>query len=235
MIHKAWCIMEQVPNCFSMSSVKFQGHTGHTIADFDRNSAFPVCNSISKSPMAFKWYTELHVVKKRCPIILELIYQIWKIDDVDHIWARLLGRSQLLNPSDLPCSLEISNEDQLDQGRNRRQRTLSAFYMHWFLYDTEMHVCVTQICIIKQIQVIPILIFYCHIVKLLELDTIDDKLRICAGHVLKNGIWQVGHLSSRWPLVGFVCLHKLCVDAWFIFKCLADGMCHLHLHVYLMG
>ena len=26
----------------------------------------------------------------------------WKIDDLDKIWARLLGPSQLLNPSDLP-------------------------------------------------------------------------------------------------------------------------------------
>ena len=29
----------------------------------------------------------------------------WKIDDLDQIWARLLGRSQLSNPSDLPCYL----------------------------------------------------------------------------------------------------------------------------------
>ena len=28
----------------------------------------------------------------------------WTIDDLDQIWARLLGRSQLSNPSDLPCS-----------------------------------------------------------------------------------------------------------------------------------
>ena len=28
-----------------------------------------------------------------------------KIDDLDQIWARLLGRSQLSNPSDLPCWL----------------------------------------------------------------------------------------------------------------------------------
>ena len=28
-----------------------------------------------------------------------------KIDDLDQIWARLLGRSQLSNPSDLPCSI----------------------------------------------------------------------------------------------------------------------------------
>ena len=27
----------------------------------------------------------------------------WKIDELDQIWARLLGRSQLSNPSDLPC------------------------------------------------------------------------------------------------------------------------------------
>ena len=29
-----------------------------------------------------------------------------KIDDLDQIWARLLGRSQLSNPSDLPCFLK---------------------------------------------------------------------------------------------------------------------------------
>ena len=29
----------------------------------------------------------------------------WKFDDLDQIWARLLGRSQLSNPSDLPCWL----------------------------------------------------------------------------------------------------------------------------------
>ena len=30
-----------------------------------------------------------------------------KIDDLDKIWARLLGRSQLPNPSDLPCCYAI--------------------------------------------------------------------------------------------------------------------------------
>ena len=29
----------------------------------------------------------------------------WKIDDLDQIWARLLGRLQLSNPSDLPCHI----------------------------------------------------------------------------------------------------------------------------------
>ena len=33
----------------------------------------------------------------------------WKIDDLDQIWARLLGRSQLSNPSDLPCLLNATH------------------------------------------------------------------------------------------------------------------------------
>ena len=30
-------------------------------------------------------------------------HTVWKIDDLNPIWVRLLGRSQLSNPSDLPC------------------------------------------------------------------------------------------------------------------------------------
>ena len=42
----------------------------------------------------------------------------WKIDDLDQIWARLLGRSQLSNPSDLPCYTDIFH-----------RRGLYTFYM----------------------------------------------------------------------------------------------------------
>ena len=28
MMHKAWCDIEEVPYCFSKSSIKFEGHTG---------------------------------------------------------------------------------------------------------------------------------------------------------------------------------------------------------------
>ena len=31
----------------------------------------------------------------------------WKIDDLNPVWVRLLGRSQLSNPSDLPCFTQI--------------------------------------------------------------------------------------------------------------------------------
>ena len=71
MMHKAWSNIEEVPYCFSRSSVKFQGHTGQKIADFDPNWAFAECNSIFNSPMALKWCTKLDVVYKSCPFDLQ--------------------------------------------------------------------------------------------------------------------------------------------------------------------
>ena len=44
-MHKAWSSIEEVPYCFSMSYVKFQGHTAKKIVDFDPNWVFPDCNS----------------------------------------------------------------------------------------------------------------------------------------------------------------------------------------------
>ena len=41
MLHKAWNSKEQMPYCFPRSSIKFQGHTGQNITDFDPNWAFP--------------------------------------------------------------------------------------------------------------------------------------------------------------------------------------------------
>ena len=71
MMHKAWSSIEEVPYCFSRSSVKFQGHTSLKIVEFDPNWAFPDCNSSLKSPMARKWCTKLEVAKKRCPIVFQ--------------------------------------------------------------------------------------------------------------------------------------------------------------------
>ena len=58
-MRKTWRSIEEVPYCFSRSSIIFQGHTG------------------------------------------------WKINNLNPIWVRLLGRSQLSNPSDLPFSPSI--------------------------------------------------------------------------------------------------------------------------------
>ena len=55
MMHQAWCTNEEVPYCFTRSSMKFQVHAS------------------------------------------------WKINDLNPFWVRLLVRSQLSYPSDLPC------------------------------------------------------------------------------------------------------------------------------------
>ena len=61
MPHKAWSSIEEVPYCFSRSSVKFQGHTALKIVEFDPDWAFPDCNPSLNSPMATKCYTKLEV------------------------------------------------------------------------------------------------------------------------------------------------------------------------------
>ena len=71
MMHKAWSSLEEVPFCFSRSSVKFQGHTGQRIADFDLIKAFPDCNLSLDSLMVLKWCTKLEAALKRCPIVFQ--------------------------------------------------------------------------------------------------------------------------------------------------------------------
>ena len=69
MMHKAWSSIEEVPYCFSRSSVKFQGHMALKIIEFHPNWAFPDSNSSLNTPMATKWCTKLEVALKRCPIV----------------------------------------------------------------------------------------------------------------------------------------------------------------------
>ena len=71
MLHKAWSSIEEVPCCFSRSSVKFQGHTALKIVEFDPDWVFPDCNSSFNSPMATKWCTKLVVAYKRCPVVFQ--------------------------------------------------------------------------------------------------------------------------------------------------------------------
>ena len=59
MLHKAWIRTEEVPYCFSKSSVKFQGHMALKIVDFDPDWAFLDCNSSLNSSMATKCCTKL--------------------------------------------------------------------------------------------------------------------------------------------------------------------------------
>ena len=110
MMHKAWSSIEEVPYCFSRSSVKFLGHTALKIVEFDSNWAFPDCSSSLNSSMAMKCCTKLETAKKRCPIVFQGHPSNFKVtgDKTSPILTqigrfRTIGRSQLSNPSDLPC------------------------------------------------------------------------------------------------------------------------------------
>ena len=110
-MHKAWSSIEEVPYYFSRSSVKFQGHITLKIVEFDSNWAFPDCNSSVNSPMAMKCCTKLETAKKRCPIVFQGHSSNLKVtrDKTSPILTqigrfRTIGRSQLSNSSDLPCS-----------------------------------------------------------------------------------------------------------------------------------
>ena len=110
MMHRAWSGIVEVLYCFSRSYDKFQGHTALKIVEFDPNWAFPDCKSSLNSPMAMKCCTKLETAKERCPIVFQGDPSNFKVTryktspiltQIGHF--RTIGRSQLSNPSDLPC------------------------------------------------------------------------------------------------------------------------------------
>ena len=104
MMHRVWSSIVEVPYCFSRSYVKFQGHTALKIIEFDPNWGFPDCNSSLNSPMAMKCCTKLETAKERCPFVFQGHPSNFKVlTQIGHF--RTIGRSQLSNPSDLPCWL----------------------------------------------------------------------------------------------------------------------------------
>ena len=111
MMHRAWSSIVEVPYCFLRSCVKFQGHTALKIVEFDPNWPFPDCNSSLNSSMAMKCCTKLETANERCPIVFQSHPSNFKVtrDKTSPILTqigcfRTIGRSQLSNPSDLPCS-----------------------------------------------------------------------------------------------------------------------------------
>ena len=109
MMYIAWSSIVEVFYCFSMSHVKFQGHTAIKIVEFDPNWAFPDCNSSLNSPMAMECCTKLETATERCPIVFQCHLSNLKVtrDKTSPILTqigrfRTIGPSQLSNPSDLP-------------------------------------------------------------------------------------------------------------------------------------
>ena len=117
MLHRAWNSKGEMPYCFPRSSIKLQGHTALKIVQFDPNWAFPDCNFSLNSPMAMKCCTELETTKERCPIVFQGHPSNFKVtrdktslilSEIGHF--RTIGRSQLSNPSDLPCFNKIHHQ-----------------------------------------------------------------------------------------------------------------------------
>ena len=110
MMHRPWSSIVEVPHCFSRSNVKFQGHTALKIVKFYRNWAFLDSNASLNSLMVMKCCTKLETAKERCPIVFQSHPSNFKVTRdktsplLTRIWRfRTIGRSQLSNPSDLPC------------------------------------------------------------------------------------------------------------------------------------
>ena len=110
MMHRPWSSIVEVPYCFSRSNVKFQGHTALKIIKFYRNWAFLDSNSSLNSLMVMKCCTKLETAKERCPVVFQSHPSNFKVtrDKTSPLLTRIgrfrtIGRSQLSNPSDLPC------------------------------------------------------------------------------------------------------------------------------------
>ena len=110
MMHRAWSSIVEVPYCFPRSYVKFQGHMALKIVKFDPNWAFRDSNSSLNPPMAMKCCTKLETAKERCPIVFlghpsNFMVTRDKTSPIltQIVCFRTIGRSQLSNPSDLPC------------------------------------------------------------------------------------------------------------------------------------
>ena len=136
MMQKAWSNIEEVPNCSSMSSVKFQGDTAKKIVAFNPNWSFSDCNSSLNSPMAMKCCTKHETAKERCPIVFQSRPSNFKVtwDKTSPILTqigrfRTIGRSQLSNLSDLPCYLY----------RNKIKFKSKVFYCHKYIYLIKYH------------------------------------------------------------------------------------------------
>ena len=110
MMHRAWSSIIEVPYCFSRSYIKLQGHTALKMSNLTQIGAFPDCNSSLNSSVAMKCCTKLETAKERCPTVFQghpLNFKVTRYK-TSQIFTeigrfRTIGRSQLSNPSDLPC------------------------------------------------------------------------------------------------------------------------------------
>ena len=121
-----------MPDCFSGSSIKFQGHTG------------------------------------------------WKIDDLNPIWVGLLGRSQLSNPSDLPCC------------KTYNKYTWMCKYYHAYLQGYEIFVTYLVKCsVLEKILHIMIRLWAHHFGVFYTADVLVDNIITYSCAQWINSSWPI--------------------------------------------
>ena len=97
MLHKAWNSKEEMPYCFSWSSIKFQGHTGQNITDFDPNWAFPDYRPVAAfKSLRFALFYKRMTISKCFAINMRIQYIIYDIIEEDYIYRWLSARLQYL-------------------------------------------------------------------------------------------------------------------------------------------
>ena len=113
MMHKAWSSIEEVPYCFSRSSVKFQGHKALKIVDLDPNWVFPDCTNQLEFTDG---YEMMHRARSS---IIEVPYcfsrssvkfqghTALKIVEFDPKWAFLDCDSSLNSPMAMKCCTKL--------------------------------------------------------------------------------------------------------------------------------
>ena len=154
MMHRPWSSIVEVPYCFSRSNVKFQGHTALKIVKSYRNWAFLDSNSSLNSLMVMKCCTKLETAKERCPIVFQSHPSNFNVtrDKTSPLLTRIgrfrtIGRSQLSNPSDLPCSWKSAWKWQVYPWKIKHPDILLFFSCDqaaiWLVQSVRLSVCLS--------------------------------------------------------------------------------------------
>ena len=113
-----WCTKLEV--AWKRCPIDFQGHTSNCkVTQLKKTSNLTQIGPFrTVTPVWIHWWIwndtqSLMFYRRRALLIFGVIHQIsrshgWKFDDLNPIWVGLLGRSQLSNPSDLPCFNHIN-------------------------------------------------------------------------------------------------------------------------------
>ena len=110
MMHRAWSSIVEVPYCFSRSYVKFQGHTALKIVELTQIGRFRTLTPVWIHQWLWNVAQSLKQQRRDALLFSKVIHQISRSHGTKHHpiltqigHFRTIGRSQLSNPSDLPC------------------------------------------------------------------------------------------------------------------------------------